>query len=102
MNLTPEKFLEMLGNKWSEKELNTVSTSQTFAELWGDRMRKNPANLRYLVKHCGHTIESGIEHLNTDYSDGFTICDTCGSYYHLGKGFTKHLSHGCVNCEGDT
>ena len=39
--------------------------------------------------------------MQTDYSNGFTICSNCGSYYDLGKGFTKHLSIGCLHCEGE-
>ena len=39
--------------------------------------------------------------MQTDYSNGFTICSTCGSYYFLGKGFIKHLSKGCLHCEGE-
>lgn len=45
-------------------------------------------------------VASATEHLTCDYDNGFTICKKCGSFYDLGKGFTKHLSNGCLHCEG--
>lgn len=90
MNITPEQFLQSLKEGKTEKELNlTESLYIDTAEL------KKLTSKRY-----GHTIQSATEHLQTDYSNGFTICGTCGSYYDLGKGFTKHLSNGCLHCEG--
>lgn len=92
MNLTPKQFIELLSTGKTEKELNRKESDYI-----------NPAELRKLTsKAYGHSIESAKDHLLTDYSNGFTICKRCGTYYHLGNGFTKHLSDGCLNCEGET
>lgn len=90
MNITPIEFLQLLKEGKTEKELNkkedlTIDTKELYK----------------LVHKYGHTTESATEHLQTDYSDGYTICKCCGSFYQLGKGFTKHLSNGCLNCEGE-
>jgi len=88
MNITPEVFLAELknGNK-SEHDLNRLENPYI-----------SHAEVTKLIRY-GHTLESAKDHLSTDYSNGFTICSSCGSYYHLGKGFTKHLSKGCLHCE---
>lgn len=88
MNITPEQFLQSLKEGKTEKQLNKVET-----------LGYTQSEYKKLIKY-GHTHESAIEHLNTDYSDGYTICKVCGSFYHLGQGFTKHLSNGCLHCEG--
>ena len=91
MNLTPESFLQSLKDGKTEYELN--KTESMYIDM---------AEFKKLTsKKYGHTPESAKEHLTTDYSNGFTICKKCGSYYHLGNGFTKHLSNGCLNCEGE-
>lgn len=91
MNITPEQFIEAMLNGQDEKELNRKESSYI-----------NPAELRKLMsKQYGHTYESATDHLLTDYSNGFTVCKCCGSFYQLGKGFTKHLSNGCLHCEGE-
>jgi hypothetical protein len=100
MNLSPEEFLKALKTK-TEAELNRKEHPDSLNALLSMGLRKNPPSLKYLIKHCGHTTESGEKHLNTDYSNGFTICKICGSFYKLGKGFTKHLSNGCLHCEGE-
>lgn len=89
MNITPEFFLQSLKDGKTEKELNKKESTYI-----------DQSELNELIKKYGHTIESAKEHLSTDYSNGFTICSTCGSFYYLGKGFTKHLSNGCLHCEG--
>lgn len=90
MLLTPESFIKALQNGAKEIDLNKLSDTPQF----------NSIEIQKLIKY-GHTLESAKEHLNTDYTNGFTICANCGSYYHLGKGFTKHLSNGCLHCEGE-
>ena len=90
MNITPEQFLQSLKEGKPEKELNLTE------DLYVD-----PIRLEELITVYEHTKESATEHLQTDYSNGFTICSTCGSYYHLGKGFRKHLSKGCLHCEAE-
>ncbi len=91
MNLTPESFLQLLKEGKTEKELNRRESDYI-----------DPAEFKKLTsKEYGHTPESARDHLLTDYSNGFTICSKCGSFYHLGEGFTKHLSNGCLNCEGE-
>ena len=90
MNITPEIFIKSIKEGKTEKELNIIDTEPVYL----------PSEIGKLV-HYGHTVESAKEHLNTDYSNGFTICSKCGSYYHLGQGFTKHLSNGCSNCESN-
>lgn len=91
MNITPVQFLEALKTGKTERELNL-----------NESLYVDSAELRKLTsKRYGHTIQSATEHLQTDYSNGFTICQKCGSYYELGKGFTKHLSNGCLHCEGE-
>lgn len=90
MEMTPREFLQSLEDGKTEFELNRTSDLYVCT-----------SKLKELTsKLYGHTEESAIEHLTTDYSDGFTICNKCGSYYHLGKGFIKHLSDGCLHCEG--
>lgn len=89
MNITPEQFLQSLKEGKTERELNL-----------NEDLSIDPIRLEELIKIYEHTEESATEHLQTDYSNGFTICKDCGSYYHLGKGFTKHLSKGCLHCEG--
>jgi regulator of replication initiation timing len=92
MRLTPIQFLNALSTGKTEKELNRKESDYI-----------DPVELKKLTSAIyGHTIESATDHLLTDYSDGFTICSCCGSYYHSGNGFTKHLSNGCLNCEGET
>lgn len=89
MNLTPAEFLQSLKDGKTEKELNKNS------DLFVNESERN-----ILIKKYGHTYQSATEHLQTDYSNGYTICAKCGSFYELGKGFTKHLSNGCLHCEG--
>jgi len=89
MNLTPIEFLQSLKDGKTEKELNRKESNFI-----------DSSELNKLVKKYGHTIESAKDHLLTDYHNGFTICKKCGSFYQLGKGFTKHLSDGCLHCEG--
>ncbi len=91
MNISPEIFLQSLKEGKTERELNL--TESLFID---------PVEFKKLIsKRYGHSVESATNHLLTDYTNGFTICKCCGSYYHLGKGFTKHLSNGCLNCEGE-
>lgn len=90
MNITPEFFLSSLKEGKTERQLNLKE------DLFVD-----PKELKQLIKY-GHSVESATNHLQTDFSNGFTICGDCGSFYHLGKGFTKHLSKGCLNCEGES
>lgn len=90
MYLSPETFLLSLKEGKTERELNL--TEHLFVD---------PKELKKLIKY-GHSVESATNHLQTDYSNGFTICKCCGSFFELGKGFTKHLSNGCLNCEGET
>ncbi len=89
MNIEPTEFIQRLKAGESEKELNRKESDYI-----------DQSELRILVKKYEHTVESATEHLLTDYSNGYTICGSCGSFYQLGKGFTKHLSKGCLNCEG--
>jgi len=92
MNITPDEFIKMLQSGKSESELN--KTESLYVDM---------AELRKLTsKRYGHSHESATKYLQTDYSNGYTICSKCGSYYHLGKGFTKHLSNGCLHCEGES
>lgn len=92
MKLTPIKFINLLSTGKTEEECNRKESDYI-----------DQVELRKLTsKRYGHKYESAKDHLLTDYSDGFTICAKCGSYYHLGAGFTKHLSNGCLNCEGDS
>ena len=90
MNITPEQFLQSLKEGKTERELNLTE------DLYVDLIR-----LQKLINTYGHTKESATDYLQTDYSNGFTVCNTCGSYYHLGIGFIKHLSKGCLHCEGE-
>ena len=91
MKLTPEQFLSAIIGGKTEFELNRTES-----------MYVDPQELsRLMSKKYGHTYKSATEYLQTDYSDGFTICNSCGSFYQLGKGFTKHLSNGCLHCEGE-
>lgn len=90
MKLTPIQFLNAISTGKSEKELNRTESREI-----------NKYELKKLTsKKYGLTYAEATDHLLTDYSDGFTICAKCGSYYHLGTGFTKHLSNGCLHCEG--
>jgi hypothetical protein len=92
MNLQPSEFIALIKAGNTEKELNKTESGYIdqveLAKL---------TSARY-----GHTIESATEHLLTDYSNGYTICKECGSFAHLGKGFTKHISQGCLHCEGQS
>lgn len=91
MNVSPEIFLQSLNEGKTERELNLTES-----------LYVNPIELKRLTsKSYGHTVESATFHLQTDYTNGFTICGCCGSFYQLGQGFTKHLSKGCLNCEGE-
>lgn len=90
MTITPEQFLQSLKDGKTERELNLLPADEIDFSERGK-----------LIKKYGHTFESATEHLSTDYKNGYTICGTCGSYYDLGKGFTKHLSNGCLHCEGE-
>lgn len=90
MNITPQEFLQSLKEGKTERELNLLPTYEIdFSER------------STLVRKYGHTFQEATNHLSTDYKNGFTICATCGSFYALGKGFTKHLSKGCLHCEGE-
>jgi len=89
MNISPESFLSFLKEGKTERELNLRESDY----IDSDEVSK-------LLKY-GHTLKSAREHLLTDYSNGFTICKNCGSYYPLDGGFTKHLSNGCLHCEGE-
>ena len=85
MTLTPEQFINFLSTGKTEKEANRKESDYI-----------DPAELKKLTsKKYGHTIESATEHLLTDYSNGFTICKHCGTFYLLGSGFTKHISDRC-------
>lgn len=88
MNLTPEQFIESILSGETERDLNKQVAPVILSK-----------DVLKLIKF-GHSAESAREHLSTDYSNGFTICRCCGSFYQLGEGFTKHLSNGCLNCEG--
>lgn len=91
MNIQPEKFIKLLLSGKTERELNLTESGYI-----------DPQELKKLTsKRYGHTSESATEHLLTDYSNGYTICKCCGTFYQLGKGFTKHLSDGCLHCEGE-
>jgi hypothetical protein len=90
MNYTAIEFITLIKQGKTEKELNQKESNYI-----------DPKELKILVDKYEHTIESATDHLLTDYSNGFTICGTCGSFYELGKGFTKHISKGCLNCEGE-
>lgn len=92
MNITPEEFLSALQSGKTERELNLTES------LYVDRKELE----KLMSKKYGHSLQSATDHLQTDYTNGFTICAKCGSYYHLGNGFTKHLSNGCLHCEGET
>ena len=89
MNITAEEFINSIKKGKTETELN-LKQAPYFSEFDINKLIKN-----------GHDRESAIAHLSTDYSNGFTICSECGSYYTLGKGFTKHMSKGCLHCEGE-
>jgi hypothetical protein len=89
MNIKPIEFLTALKDGKTEEELNKTES-----------LYINPKELKELIVKYEHTEESATDHLTTDYSNGFTICGKCGSFYDLGKGFTKHLSNGCLHCEG--
>lgn len=92
MKLTPEQFINEILSGKSEYDLNRTES-----------MYVDPIKFKKLTsKRYGHTLQSAKDHLTTDYTDGFTICANCGSYYHLGNGFTKHLSNGCLHCEGES
>jgi len=88
MNITPQQFLTSLREGKTERQLNLKESDYI-----------DTKEVEKLIKY-GHTAVSAREHLQTDYSNGFTICANCGSFYKLGNGFTKHLSKGCLHCEG--
>lgn len=89
MNLTPLEFIQAIKDGKKEFDLNRTES------LYVD-----PKEFKKLTsKAYGHTKKSAIEHLTTDWSNGYTICSNCGSSSQLGKGFTKHISKGCFNCE---
>lgn len=90
MNISPIEFIEKTLSGESEIALN--KNESDFVDY--DRLNE-------LVKKYGHTKEEATEYLLTDYSNGYTVCKCCGSFYQLGKGFKKHLSNGCLNCEGE-
>lgn len=90
MNITPEQFIALSLAGETEYKLNRK-----------EDLSINQSELNKLVSEYGHTVQSAKDHLSTDYSNGFTICKCCGSYYDLGRGFTKHISNGCLNCEGE-
>lgn len=91
MTLTPVQFINLISTGKTEKDCNRKESDYI-----------DPAELKKLTgKKYGLTLAEAREHLLTDYSDGFTICKCCGTYYHLGNGFTKHISDGCLNCEGE-
>jgi hypothetical protein len=92
MNITPEEFLSLLKKGKALQELNRKPSPLVIDQL----------EVRELVKKYGHSVESAIEYLSTDYSNGFTICSQCGTFSDLGKGFIKHLSNGCLHCEGES
>lgn len=91
MNITPEQFIELILSGKTERELNLNESGYI-----DPQERKN-----LMSKQYGHTFQEATDHLLTDYSNGYTICKCCGSFYQLGKGFTKHISDGCLNCEGE-
>jgi len=88
MEITPQEFIKGIKEGKTERELNLKQVLD-FSQF----------SINKLIKH-GHTTKSAKEHLSTDYSNGFTICTECGSFYQLDKGFTKHMSKGCLHCEG--
>jgi hypothetical protein len=90
MNLTPQEFIKRIIAGESERELNKLENPMI-----------DTKEVQKLIKKYGHTAQSAREYLETDYSNGFTICRNCGTYYHLGKGFSKHMSKGCLHCEGE-
>lgn len=90
MNIAPEKFIELLLSGKTERELNLTESGYI-----------DNAELKKLTsKKYGLTYAEAREHLLTDWDNGYTICKCCGTFYQLGQGFTKHLSNGCLNCEG--
>jgi hypothetical protein len=89
MNITAKEFIKGIKSGKTERELNLITDPYI-----------SQSEVNKLIRF-GHTNKSAKEHLSTDYSNGFTICSECGSYYTLGKGFTKHISKGCVHCEGE-
>lgn len=91
MNLSELEFIDQIKSGKSEFDLNRTES------LYVD-----PIKYKELIKKYDHTHKSATEHLTTDYSNGFTICGICGSYAQLGKGFSKHISNGCVFCEGES
>lgn len=91
MNITPEQFIQALKEGKTERSLNLKDSDYI-----------NESERSKLIKKYEHSFESATEYLLTDYSNGFTICSKCGSFYDLGKGFTKHLSNGCLHCEGES
>lgn len=90
MKLTPIQFINYLSTGKTEKEANRNESD------YYDHKEATK-----LIRHYGHTATEAREYLQTDYSDGFTICKHCGTFYHLGQGFIKHISDGCLNCEGE-
>jgi len=91
MNLNPEQFIKFLSTGKTEKEANRNESDYI-----------DSAELKKLTsKKYGLTHAEARDHLLTDYSNGFTICKCCGTFYQLGNGFTKHISTGCLHCEGE-
>ncbi len=90
MNIIPEKFIKLLKEGKTEFELNRTES-----------MFVDPEQLKLLCSKYEHTIKSATDYLTTDFTNGFTICKKCGTFYQLNSGFTKHLSNGCLHCEGE-
>lgn len=90
MKLSPIEFLIEIATGKTEKELN----------IKDEPFYIDSSEVKKLIRY-GHSAFSAREHLSTDFEYGFTICSHCGSFYELGKGFTKHLSNGCLHCEGE-
>lgn len=90
MKLTPMEFLQALKEGKKESDLNKKEDFTIDIDKFNE-----------LINKYDHTKESAIEYLEKDYSNGFTICGLCGSFYQLGNGFLKHISEGCLHCEGE-
>lgn len=97
MNITPVEFIAKIKEGKTEHELNLNENIIVYNDIYKDKALQQKMNS--LITY-GHNAESALEYLNTDYTNGFTVCGVCGSYAYMGKGFSKHLSKGCVHCEG--